>query len=177
MPKLPEEQPTPFDRYIRKSSHCDPDWRWQRAAGAASRCSENRSRDLTIWRLIDALSDGTVWVTDPQNRFRFSIRSLLGIFHDRFRRLTLESRLLAYRDPALVAKACGITTETVESYCLIFFDVLDRLHIHQNSSRPSTCSGLLSLPRYRTIFSVYLGRQTRVTSWPPKDLMKPAPHR
>ena len=67
-------------------------------------------------------------MTDPDATYRFSIRPLLTIYNDRFRRLKLEARILAYRDPALAAELCDLQPGTVRDYCLIFFDVVDRLN-------------------------------------------------
>jgi len=126
-----------FNRHYRFYGLREPDWRWWHALdlsrgeqGPGTRrpgTYRPGTRDLTVRRLAEFLAGGKDFITDPNSRYRFTVRPLLAIHDDWFRRLSLESRVLAYRDPALAAKACGIKTATVENYCLIFFDVLDRL--------------------------------------------------
>jgi len=119
-----------YDKYIRKNPRRVPDWRWQGANCIAKKGGAG-SLDITIWRVADFLRGGTHWIADPKGKYRYSIRPLLAIHHDRYRRLALESRLLAYRDPEFVAKACDLKeVTTVVDYCRLFFDVLDRLHLH-----------------------------------------------
>ncbi|QEG00192.1 hypothetical protein Mal15_42610 [Stieleria maiorica] len=84
--------------------------------------------DATCWDLAEFFQHGDEWITSLDGTRQFSIGPLLTIFNDRLKRLTLESRVLAFRDITVAAEATCVPVQVAHDYCSIFFDVSDRLH-------------------------------------------------
>lgn len=113
--------------YRHRYGFFQPDWRWQLADAAVPLTPLTKLPDCTCWHLAEFLQGDTHWCTDPQSSYRFSLLPLLEICQNRRKRLTLEARILACRNADHAAELCGLDSQTVRSYCLVFFDVLDRL--------------------------------------------------
>ncbi|QEF97907.1 hypothetical protein Mal15_19530 [Stieleria maiorica] len=122
----PKEHTRPI--YMATNGLRDPDWRWRLAVSSAPVTRTTRRPDAICWHLVDYLASGDEWITSLDGTRRFSIRPLLAIQNDRLKRLTLESRVLAFRDITVAAEASRVPVQVAHDYCSIFFDVGDRLH-------------------------------------------------
>lgn len=106
----------------------DPDWRWQLAMAYLPVTPTTSLPDATCWHLVDYLQGGDGKTAKVSLDRSFSLQPLLAIHNLRIKRLSLEARILAYRDISLAAKASQIPAQIAQDYCDVFFDVQSRLH-------------------------------------------------
>lgn len=140
---------------------CRPDWRWERVVRLVDRHTSpgrcTRRDDAYIraarkfalcWRNRDSIEqrEELFWET-PGLYYAHDLhmRAANGE-EDREGALFIQARLLARQDYATIAKAMGITPETVEWYEAIFFNVRNKLEHRDWVTKHIILPGMLRSP-------------------------------
>ena len=114
----PDEEVNTWDR-------SSPDWRYRRAEEVANRdCHCILDYDATVWAIVDHFG-GLPSERRHQLTQGCSLDwpNLTRIRNDHITRLTVESRLLAYRNIGIVSHLHGYPEQLLKQYCAIFFDL------------------------------------------------------
>jgi len=121
--RLPDDEVKTWDRPT-------PDWRFQRAKDIANRDGRHRLRyDATVWAIVDCLGGLPSARRHQLTQGRdLNWPSLIGIRDSYLTRLSVEARLLAYRDVCVVSQIHGYQVELLGQYCDVFFDVFPCLN-------------------------------------------------
>lgn len=128
VPRL-ESIPHAVVRQVGLAKH-GPAWQWKRAVNMNDSRRARRTTDYgsEVWQAIhfQAESDDVVPERFLAGR-EVAVAEAYAIYSDRGRRLQTESRILTGVGIEQIAYVAGIEPRIIQDYCLLFFDVLDKL--------------------------------------------------